>query len=150
MTYPIPVFTKPSPECTAVAELMKSKVLWTGPEIAKIIGCTVKAAGKRLFKLAEAGVIKRLGTSGPAVRWCRVEFEDVGRVEVSEIAAQVKKDRYRRHSVWRSEKRAEMRAAKEANKPPPKRVIQPQAFTIPPRGVPCSVWQLAAAHIGGA
>ncbi len=148
MTYTVPVFTEPvsgSPESTLVAGLLKSKVLWTGPEVAEIVGCSAKAACKRLNKLAVAGVIVRLGSSGPGARWCRVEFKEEGLRQWNEWAASVVKNRQKRHSLKRSERRAAARMAKAL--PPIRNApkVDRPAFTIPPRGVPCSVWALAAA-----
>lgn len=152
MTYAIPVFRVDS-----AADALKRQTLWTGPEFAKATGCSEKAACKRLNKLKKAGLVVRLGTSGPSSRWCHADNEQVARAEILELQREVAVRRVeavrRRAQNARVARAAKRKANRAANRPPkPAKVCQQKlpptpAFTIPPRGVPCSVWALAAAGL---
>ena len=119
---------------------------WKAEEFAQALGVTQKNVLLWLRAAQAEGVAVKVGPSGPVVRWYAPEFAEAGREQYrSEAAA-----RKRAKSKRLAERRKRERALKI--KPKPKnvkkdRVVRPapvEAFTIPPRGVPCSVWALGA------
>lgn len=115
---------------------------WKAEEFAEALGVTSKNVCLWLRAMLTEGQVVKVGSSGPVVRWYAPEFGEAGQQEfLKECAA-----RKRAKSMRLSERRKRERALKMKPRPPnvkkerPTKPLQVEAFTIPPRGVPCSVW----------
>ncbi len=133
-----------SPTDAMLSELLPTRSTWAAAELSKLIGINPVNTTKWLRRYVLAGLVVRLGGNGTSARWCHVSRFEEGKVAVIEMRAEVQRNRVKRHSQRRTERRAAQRANKPIppprNKPHREAVLE--AFVIPPRGVPCSVWAL--------
>jgi len=129
---------------TMLAELLPTRVMWSAPEMNSKLFINHNNTLKWLRRYVKAGQAIRLGGQGTSARWCHISRWTEALEAITDMRAEVQAKRIRRHSERRSERRDAKRNSRPI--PPPRNVKrkdrQPEAFTIPPRGVPCSVWAL--------
>jgi hypothetical protein len=129
-------------EADIMRVLGDAKQGWRTEDLASVIKRDQFRVSRYLTELVKAGMAARYG-GGSLSRWCSLENLAETKAAIDAVMSETSR---RRLATKRLERK--LRVIEKPRPQKPQKPLLP-AFTIPPRGVPCSVWALGA-QIGGA
>lgn len=96
-----------------------------------------------LTTLCAAGLVAKC-SHGSSTRWCSPANKDATNAFIESAISETKRRALQQSRDYKRRQKALGKVKPRKRSKPAVRIADGEAFTIPPRGVPCSVWALAS------